>query len=400
MALPGRPGDVAPLDPVDVLEVGPSSARKVLVLVPGYFIAANLMRAAAVSLVQTTPDLQVWIPDRREQVWAEGRVAAGLAGAPVDPHVLADARGSGLAAAMSDLRRVVWAASDHGRRRVFLGGHSWGATTSLLYAAWDFDGQAGYRDLSGLLLVDGGVHDSFAGEGDVFRITEHDALVGKQQIEAGDPFDAALSGLVGSTRSDAAGRFYQAVAKAALDHPIERSTLVAQLPTKLAPDFPVTNRALLGWMFDAGVPIPDLKVHLGRMSEAGPVRDWVADDPAEFNALAGAMAGDRPLGFEWYWPQRLTLDIRAADPFEETAATRALELKIVLAREIDTPLFVFQTGLTHGTVFTAADWVVAHSRIIDVVHAEDAAMTHLDPLFAPAARNAFIRSCSMFLRRR
>ena len=41
--------------------------------------------------------------------------------------------------------------------QVILGGHSLGASMAVAYAAWDFGGRAGHRDLSGLVLIDGGL---------------------------------------------------------------------------------------------------------------------------------------------------------------------------------------------------------------------------------------------------
>ena len=45
-------------------------------------------------------------------------------------------------------------------RRVMLGGHSAGASTAVAYAAWDFHGRPGYRDLDGLVLIDGGLREA------------------------------------------------------------------------------------------------------------------------------------------------------------------------------------------------------------------------------------------------
>jgi pimeloyl-ACP methyl ester carboxylesterase len=140
----------------------------------------------------------VWAVDRREQDLADlsgfhggdpDRAAACYLGdhyrsqtAQSAPY-LAD---WGLSVTLADLRRVVLAARDGGRRQVVLGGHSWGASTALAYAGWDFDGRAGYRDLSGLVLIDGGVHDAFAGEGDVYRLSARDAADRLAKIAAGE----------------------------------------------------------------------------------------------------------------------------------------------------------------------------------------------------------------------
>ena len=42
-----------------------------------------------------------------------------------------------------------------------LGGHSLGASLTVAYAAWDFNGKPGYRDLDGLVLIDGGLLGTF-----------------------------------------------------------------------------------------------------------------------------------------------------------------------------------------------------------------------------------------------
>ena len=45
---------------------------------------------------------------------------------------------------------------------MILGGHSAGASTAVAYAAWDFAGHPGYREIDGLVLIDGGLLGSFA----------------------------------------------------------------------------------------------------------------------------------------------------------------------------------------------------------------------------------------------
>ena len=42
-----------------------------------------------------------------------------------------------------------------------LGGHSLGASLTVAYASWDFNGRPGYKDLDGLVLMDGGLLGSF-----------------------------------------------------------------------------------------------------------------------------------------------------------------------------------------------------------------------------------------------
>ena len=52
-------------------------------------------------------------------------------------------------------------AAAKGGREVILGGHSLGASLTAAYAAWDFNGKPGYKDVDGLVLIDGGLLGSF-----------------------------------------------------------------------------------------------------------------------------------------------------------------------------------------------------------------------------------------------
>ncbi len=44
---------------------------------------------------------------------------------------------------------------------MILGGHSLGASLTAAYAAWDFNGKPGYKDVDGLVLIDGGLLGTF-----------------------------------------------------------------------------------------------------------------------------------------------------------------------------------------------------------------------------------------------
>src|ERR1700712_2792477 len=80
---------------------------------------------------------------------------------PPDPPHLRFAADWGLRVQLEDVRAVVKKARAAGKR-VILGGHSLGASVAVAYASWDFDGHAGYRDLAGVVLIDGGLRGSFA----------------------------------------------------------------------------------------------------------------------------------------------------------------------------------------------------------------------------------------------
>ncbi|GAA3514798.1 hypothetical protein [Actinocatenispora rupis] len=377
--------------PVHVYRVGAPTARQVLVLVAGQFGAAGGYRILARGLARRLPGTQVWAVDRRQADLADLSVLRGgdldrstdryLAGryrswtAGTAPF----AADWGLATTLADVRRVVCAARADGRR-VVLGGHSWGATTALLYAGWDFAGRPGHRDLTGLVLLDGGVHDAFAGEGDVYRVTPAQARDGLVAIAAGEVFDPSLT--MGRTETYAvlallAGRYARTA-------PSAPSTLAARLPAPLRPAGPVDNLGLVEHLYASHPLVPDLAI--------GPAYTSVA-------AAAEVLAGAGPTAFEWYWPQRLTLDLSAADPFSRTATTDVLGLRPWHGASIDVPLYCFQTGLTCGSVTAAARWVTAHSRIPTATYAGDEAMTHLDALWADPRRSPVVDTVVPFLRR-
>ncbi|MFC9293066.1 alpha/beta fold hydrolase [Streptomyces sp. NPDC057011] len=402
----GRPGDVreayvtmagadapgpAARDRVHVLKVGSTRARQVLVLAPGQFAAAGSLAPLARELAGRLPETQVWVVDRREQDLAdlEGfrRPVERAAEHYLGGHYRAQTPQSvpyvgewGLAVELADLREVVLAARDGGRRQVVLGGHSWGATTALAYAGWDFDGRPGYRDLSGLVMIDGGVHDAFAGEGITYRVSAGQADAWRARIAAGEVFDESAA----MGRPETYPILQQLAGAYAVAAPDRPSTLAAQLPDWLRPPGEVTNAGLLEWLYVSHPLVPDVSINPAFTSPT---------------ALAGALAGPAPSVWQWYWPNRLTLDLQAADPFADTEVARGLGLRLRHTREIDVPLYSFQTGLTHGTANTAARWVVEQSRITSATYAENPAMTHLDPLFAEPGKNTFVDTVTPFLTR-
>ena len=166
-------------DRVRVVRIGSSSARHVLVLLPGTSAGAGYFVPVAEDLVAALRGWQVWAVDRRENLLEDHTVldrarAGGVGGQaavrllprldrePGDrsPLPAAGRRAArvrarwGMRVAVDDVARVVRAARAGGRH-VVLGGHSLGGWIATAYAAWDFGGRAGARDLDGLVLIDG-----------------------------------------------------------------------------------------------------------------------------------------------------------------------------------------------------------------------------------------------------
>jgi hypothetical protein len=391
------PGAAAPgparYDTVHVLEVGAAAAGQVLLLVPGGNAAAGSLAPLARELAARLAGTQVWVVDRREQDLAD---LSGFRLPPREaaayyldghyrsrtPQSVPYVGGWGLSTQLADLHKVVMAARDGGRRSVILGGHSWGATMALAYAGWDFSGRAGYRDLSGLVLIDGGVHGAFAGEGDVYDVTPQQARAWLAKIRDGEVFDPSLT--FGHGRAENFAILQQLAGSFATDAPGKPSVIAPVLPPQLRPATAVTNRGLLRWLYVRHPLVPDLSINPAYTSVA---------------SLAGALAGPIPDSYEWYWPYRLSLDLEAADPFRPTATNRELGFRLWHARQIDVPLYSFETGLTHGTVNEAAHWVVSHSRIPAAVYARNDAMTHLDALLANPGKNTMLATLIPFLRK-
>ncbi|WP_406222394.1 alpha/beta hydrolase [Streptomyces canus] len=403
----GGGGGPVGTDRVHVLKVGPDTARSVLVMVPGMFGAANDFRWAARDLVAAVPGVQVWAFDRREENLADrsGFRTADPAAYYLDGHyrsqdpaASAFAAGWGLTRTLEDLRAVVRAAA-RGGRRVVLGGHSWGATTAMAYAAWDFDGCPGYRDVAALVLVDGGVRGAFDGTGEPVANSPEQVKERLAAIEGGAVFDMTLSAVGLGDRAESTQIWYQLAGWYAHRDPDGPSVLQPRMPDALRPPVPVTNAALLGTLVDAGIGWPnDISVHSGHLADSGEPRGWVDAGITPIGRVGAAYAGGpEPAVWEWYWPARLSVDLDVTDFYAETDTASSLGLRLRHAAGLDVPLYAFQTSYAMGTIVSAAREVVAHSRIPYATYETDNGMNHLDPLFAAPQHNTFTRTLAPFL---
>jgi pimeloyl-ACP methyl ester carboxylesterase len=196
---------------VFVSKFGPASARKVLVLVPGSGAGAGVFTLVAQELVAHDRGLAVWAVDRREEALEDTSVfAQALAGRataqqafdyylgrmadssiephdrPLDPTAFGFVRGWGAMVSIDDLHQVVLAAR-RGGRTVILGGHSLGASEAVMYATWGFAGRPGYRDLAGIVLIDGGLLGAFAPYPTLAEVKQQ-----LTQLRSSGPFPPAL----------------------------------------------------------------------------------------------------------------------------------------------------------------------------------------------------------------
>ncbi len=404
MKAPPGPGP-AKYDRVFVKQLGPAGARNVVVLVPGTNGGAGGIVPVARDIVRRVPRTQVWIVDRRQQAFEDTSVFRTgdpqraqdyylgfqyrrVAG--TDARYVAD---WGLKLQLADLRRVIRRAGAGGRR-VILGGHSAGASTAVAYAAWDFRGRPGYRDIDGLVLIDGGLLGSFA-SADLARARRELA-----DIRSGNVF----LDILGLGLPEINGIFAQVGALWAYERPDEPSVLqeYPPLPDFLKPPMRVTNEAQFGYAFDAGTsPAALALIHIraGRLADSGEPRGWQDGELTPIRRHARAYAADRPNATEWYYPRRLLLDFDAASPLRRTPAARFLGLRLMHGDEIDVPLYAYSTDLTDGRVARGARRLAARARIPSVRVVDDRQASHLDPLSAAPRTNRFLRTVVPFLRR-
>ena len=403
MKAPAGPGP-AKYDRVFVKQMGPKDARTVLVLVPGTNGGAGGIVPVARDIVRRVRRTQVWIVDRREQALEDTSVFR-----TGDPQRAQDyylgfqynrvagenakfAAEWGLRLQLSDLWSVVRRAA-RGGRRVILGGHSAGASTAVAYAAWDFGGRAGYRDIDGLVLIDGGLLGSFKS-----------ANLARARSELADIRSGKVFlDILGLGLPEINGIFTEVGALWAFTRPDEPSVLQQYplLPDFVKPPVRVTNEALFGYAFDETTS-PELldiiHIRAGRLAEGGDPVPWQDGELTPIRRHARAWAAEAPNATEWYYPRRLLLDIDAASPLRQTPAARYLGLRLRHGRRIDVPLYAYSTDLTEGRVARGARRLAAISRVRTVRVVDDRTAAHLDPLSAAPSTNRFLKTVVPFLR--
>jgi pimeloyl-ACP methyl ester carboxylesterase len=409
---------------VTVHKFGPASAKRVLVLMPGTQGGAGDFTLDARYLVKRVPGLQVWSIDRRTQALedtsmfaaaAAGRIPLQQAfdyylgwiangGTPAnhfqfrsgqDPY----AREWGMSVALNDARAVVLRARAHGRRKVILGGHSLGASLTAAYAAWDFNGRPGYKDLSGLVLIDGGLLGSF----DAYDLPQAQQAV--SDLQTSDPF----LDLLGIGIPEAAGLFAEVGGLYAEQAPTAPATTLQAfplLPPEFNPPFPVTNRGLFGYAFDrdtSPAALGLLHVNGGGLAASGNPRDWVDGGVTPVSRLAATFGQEPSNAVEWYFPKRLTIDTNGADQMRANDVGNFLGLRLFHTRKVNLPLYAIATDLAGAHVLDGARNLIARSRITRrqaMLVNRNPLFSHLDPLTAAPKSNAFLKTVVPFLDRK
>jgi pimeloyl-ACP methyl ester carboxylesterase len=410
---PPEPGP-AQFNQVFVHQFGPASAKRVLVLMPGTQGGAGDFTLDARYLVKHMKGLQVWAIDRRTQALEDtatfaaadaGRIPLQQAfdyylnlqgfhirGADQDPY----AREWGMAVALNDARAVVLKARAHGRRQVVLGGHSLGASLTVAYAAWDFNGRPGYKDLKGLVLIDGGLLGSF----DAYDLAQAQQAVA--DLQTSDPF----LDLLGIGIPEIAGIFAEVGGLYAEKAPTASATTLQSyplLPAVFNPPYPVTNRALLGNAFDRDTSPADLSllhVNAGAIAPSGDPRDWVDGGVTPISRLAATFGQEPSNAVEWYFPKRLTIDTNGADQMTANDVGNFLGLRLFHTRQVNLPLYAIATDLAGAHVLDGARNFIRRARTTrrqSMLVNRNPLMSHLDPLTAAPRTNAFLKTVVPFL---
>ena len=426
MAAPDAPGP-AKYNRIWLRKYGASTARTILVLVPGSPSGQSTFSSLASELVELVPGLGVWTVDRRGNAFEDTfgfelndpTAALGYYSTllPIQGHQFAPIQDSGapfvrkwgLRVEAQDVHRVVVAARAGGRRRVVLGGHSMGASFVPAYAAWDFSGRAGYKDLSGLVLIDGGLLGTWKGavEGTSYWppfTTVAQAKARLAVLGRNTPF--AFAGTPLGLPLWTVGVAPELACQYALADPNAPSVLhfltsfipPGLIPPGTLPSFPVTNEAFLGFLLTHTQAVPALHVRVGTLAGTGDPRPWVNGPYSSVPVACAAFAQEPGNAMEWYYPGRLDIDLmRGAQSLRDTPVARYLGLRLRHLRQITTPLYVFETSLSQGGVFTGARRLLRESKIRRSRLVSDLEMGHLDPLLDFPAQNKFIQTVVPFL---
>jgi hypothetical protein len=415
------PGTPARYNRVGVVEVGPRSAKNVLVLEPGTSAGSGYFLPLARSIVSRAPAWQVWSVERRENLLEDQSVLTAakhgtatsqqafdyylgwitdktithhvnLLPASADPF----AKAWGMSVAVHDLHAVIARAKRLGGT-VVLSGHSLGGAVVTAYATWDFGGRPGASDLGGLVLIDGASGAAIS------------AAAARSDLSALHQPSSSPFLSIGGIGPPFAGLFISLGASAALTDPAGPS--LAQhfplLPSELKPPVPATNLGQFGYALNVGTSPASLalsQAHLGRgLTATGGWDGTGALTPIARYADMFAGGGlDGADGSEWYFPTRLALDSGAVGGGRPNPAQSVLGLRAILATKLPHSLRIYAFGAALGgsRVLTAARQL-AHLAHIPASHLvlidRHSAYAHNDPAGA-YPHNAFLSGLLPFLR--
>lgn len=385
----------------------PAPAKAILVAMPGFLGAAGNWDALARNLVRQSvaagAPVEVWAIDRRSNLLEDLRgmdtaeaaqnaeIASGyyfgddtIGGQKFTGFLLqADLDFMsewGLTTHIEDLHRVIAVVPQAQRKaRVFLLGHSLGASMAEFYGGWRFgDGSRGSDEIAGFVLIDGNGGETPISEKEYQEGIPNglQSIAGLDEIIASTrSFELPVLGFDVMPQSEILSMRYLYDPSGIIAGDKERDknldkTLMILLMVTPVPK--ITNAAVLGFGFDrASLPLTFAAVNCGK-SKGGAIGtydnafgdgqlehptdpsatyDWVdAAEAGEFTPLANlahAFVDGRVNLAEWYFPTRLQLDVRAcsggavpASGYQATAGLRCFD-----AAQNDAPILAISTEL-------------------------------------------------------
>ncbi|GGR47308.1 alpha/beta hydrolase [Deinococcus seoulensis] len=353
------PGTPASLNASITVRYGPDVPQAVLLLMPGYLGGAGSFDRLARQIVTLHPTWAVWAVDRRSNLLEDHSALLGrdiptlqrIVRSGLPPRTAASVpfmKDWGLDTTLRDWHEAVMEARKL-TPNVFIGGHSMGGTLSGLYAAYDFGGIAGERDVRGLVMLDG-----------LPGLMSGTPLTADEYAQAARNPLGPLPGLNGLTRDP----YVQSVifSPKLASRAAAQARLAALAPDAPAPTggltlFPATNLAAAMTQLEQRYALlPFLTLNTGRATNASEAPNLGAQllgasfpGAGDARWIVGPQDPARPVGWqtdpaaptdpqdfarrfvtplsdysEWYFPNRLTLDLAAArtdtrgTPFEKT----------------------------------------------------------------------------------
>ncbi len=391
---------------VDTGDAAPKPARAIVLLMPGFLGGAGSFEPLARALVrrsQGEASIEAWAIDRRSnlledqhgldvaEVKQDAEIARRyyFAGEEVEGRRYAGVRPQdelpfvaewGLKTTIDDLRAVVSLIPKAERRaRLFLVGHSLGASIVEEYAAWDFAGTAGFSELAGLVLIDGAARE------------EGKAVLPYREDEYVSGLSGSSFGKIGLQKIRQGDRYFVLPLLGSDVYPVTAISALraAFSPTEIASDPdrdiamrvligrrdlpPMTNRAIVGLAFDSascnlsfasvscgsatGGPLEEYSGVLGgkllRPADPNATYDWSepgdSTQATSLAELARSWFSGPSLDFaEWYFPVRLTLDTPVAATLTMNDAdwpVASYGLRAMHGAKMDLPVLALATQL-------------------------------------------------------
>ncbi len=459
-AAPANPttGDVTPTE-LNATQIaryhGDGDARAIVLAMPGFLGGAGsfdrLARELVASSIAAGEPIEVWAIDRRAnlledlrgldtaEVSGDVEPAKGyyrgtdtIGGEAFDGYLSQSDLGFmsewGLTTHVEDVRSLIERVPELDRvEHVFLMGHSLGGSFAETFAAWRFeDGVRGADLLAGVILIDGSQGETATEESAYLEGTSGGIMPspGLTAIRTASRFVELPFLGVGVYTTAEILSLEALFAPDAVVRDVARNRTLGTLLGLPAPQIPdMTNEAALGWGFDSasnglsfaavscgaamGGPTEEYDGLLGgrliHPSDPDATYTWVdATDttPAEFTpieALAFSWTLGRTNFGEWYFPQRLPIDLAAVGGLSvpDDGWQAALGLRAFDGASMDAPVLAIAAGLRsvasyEGSRARGAPIGAGRPneglersderayRIVDATF-----MTHIDPLTAP-----------------